>query len=167
MQSTTAARTLLSRFSRSERRGPRFSKVREKRYRRPWLWSCLRTKRRFYRVASAPARLWDRPKRCHGDSGLFEIQPRRLGHVLMPCTPLRVYMRDTGLRTCRSTPCPAWRTRKERRVGAARPRPTASDEQVRKERATWEDTRIARAYLPGSASTGRLRAFGLLMSRLT
>src|SRR5262249_29449458 len=89
------------------------------------------------------------------------------GHVLLRGTPRRVCTRDTGLRTCRRTPCPAWRSRMEPPVAAARLRPAAPDARAPIEPAEWGDIRIAPAYPPGSASPGRRRAFGIPQARLT
>src|SRR6266567_4745515 len=76
-------------------------------------------------------------------------------------------MRDRGLRTWHGTPYPASRGRMEPPVGVARPRPAAPDERVRKERAAWEDTRIAQAYPPGTVSPDRRRAFEIPKGPLT
>src|SRR5215831_19943471 len=118
-------------------------------------------------VSSALGRLWDRPKQRLGDLAFFEIPPQPLGHVLLRGTPRRVCTRDTGLRTCRRTPCPAWRSRMEPPVAAARLRPATPDARAPIEPAEWGDIRIAPAYPPGSASPGRRRAFGIPQARLT
>src|SRR5262249_38802343 len=100
---------------------------------------------------------------CRDDPALFEIPPQPLGRVLLPGTPPRVHTRYRGLRTCENqrTPCLALRSRREPPFAAVQSRPTARVARARKERAAWEDTRIAQQYPPGTVSPGRRRAFAI------
>src|SRR5215469_16451526 len=118
-------------------------------------------------IAGAPGRLPDRLKRGRDDRGSFGIPPQPPGHVLLRGTPHHAHTRYRDHRTWQRTLCAAWQSRKEAPFAAARARPPAPDERVRTERAAWEDTRIVREYLQGTASPGRRRAFEIPKGRRT